>query len=84
MFSAFVVPQVSKTGAEGAVLDEAKNINKSLSSLGNVISSLADGSVSSHWLHQSSMDIFRNTVTVTRVMYSSAKCSFILTCRLQK
>lgn len=39
--------QVSKTGAEGAVLDEAKNINKSLSSLGNVISALAEGTVSS-------------------------------------
>lgn len=37
--------QVSKTGAEGAVLDEAKNINKSLSSLGNVISALAEGTV---------------------------------------
>ncbi|KPP78005.1 kinesin heavy chain-like [Scleropages formosus] len=36
--------KVSKTGAEGAVLDEAKNINKSLSSLGNVISALAEGS----------------------------------------
>uniref|UniRef100_A0A3Q3WLB9 Kinesin-like protein n=1 Tax=Mola mola TaxID=94237 RepID=A0A3Q3WLB9_MOLML len=35
--------KVSKTGAEGAVLDEAKNINKSLSSLGNVISALAEG-----------------------------------------
>ncbi|XP_033116058.1 kinesin heavy chain-like isoform X3 [Anneissia japonica] len=35
--------KVSKTGAEGAVLEEAKNINKSLSALGNVISSLADG-----------------------------------------
>ncbi|EEB19529.1 Kinesin heavy chain, putative [Pediculus humanus corporis] len=35
--------KVSKTGAEGAVLDEAKNINKSLSALGNVISALADG-----------------------------------------
>ncbi|XP_013793375.1 kinesin heavy chain-like, partial [Limulus polyphemus] len=34
---------VSKTGAEGMVLDEAKNINKSLSALGNVISALADG-----------------------------------------
>ncbi|KAK4310116.1 hypothetical protein Pmani_018292 [Petrolisthes manimaculis] len=34
--------KVSKTGAEGAVLDEAKNINKSLSALGNVISALAD------------------------------------------
>ncbi|OCT73907.1 kinesin-1 heavy chain [Xenopus laevis] len=37
--------KVSKTGAEGALLDEAKNINKSLSSLGNVISALAEGSV---------------------------------------
>jgi hypothetical protein len=27
------------------VLDEAKNINKSLSALGNVISALADGTV---------------------------------------
>lgn len=35
--------KVSKTGAEGTVLDEAKNINKSLSALGNVISALADG-----------------------------------------
>lgn len=39
------VCQVSKTGAEGAVLDEAKNINKSLSALGNVISALAEGTV---------------------------------------
>lgn len=38
--------KVSKTGAEGAVLDEAKNINKSLSALGNVISSLAEGTKS--------------------------------------
>ena len=38
--------QVSKTGAEGSVLDEAKNINKSLSALGNVIAALADGNVS--------------------------------------
>jgi len=43
--------QVSKTGAEGAVLDEAKNINKSLSALGNVIAALADGSVSSRLLY---------------------------------
>lgn len=39
--------KVSKTGAEGSVLDEAKNINKSLSALGNVISALAEGTVSS-------------------------------------
>ncbi|XP_072350773.1 kinesin heavy chain-like, partial [Scyliorhinus torazame] len=35
--------KVSKTGAEGSVLDEAKNINRSLSALGNVISALAEG-----------------------------------------
>ena len=40
--------QVGKTGAEGTVLVEAMNINKSLSALGNVISALADGTVS--WL----------------------------------
>lgn len=42
-----LLEQVSKTGAEGAVLDEAKNINKSLSALGNVISALAEGTVQS-------------------------------------
>uniref|UniRef100_A0A183S9K3 Kinesin-like protein n=1 Tax=Schistocephalus solidus TaxID=70667 RepID=A0A183S9K3_SCHSO len=36
--------KVSKTGAEGSVLDEAKNINKSLSTLGNVINALVEGS----------------------------------------
>lgn len=40
--------QVSKTGAEGAVLDEAKNINKSLSALGNVIAALSEGTVSAN------------------------------------
>lgn len=38
--------KVSKTGAEGQTLDEAKNINKSLSALGNVISALAEGNKS--------------------------------------
>ncbi|CAK9293294.1 unnamed protein product [Gordionus sp. m RMFG-2023] len=38
--------KVSKTGAEGSVLDEAKNINKSLSALGNVIAALAEGTKS--------------------------------------
>uniref|UniRef100_A0A183BVI0 Kinesin-like protein n=1 Tax=Globodera pallida TaxID=36090 RepID=A0A183BVI0_GLOPA len=38
--------KVSKTGAEGSVLEEAKNINKSLSALGNVISALAEGTKS--------------------------------------
>ena len=35
--------KIGKTGAEGEVLEEAKNINKSLSALGNVISALAEG-----------------------------------------
>ena len=39
--------KISKTGAEGRVLDEAKMINQSLSSLGNVINALTDGK-SSH------------------------------------
>lgn len=55
--------QVSKTGAEGAVLDEAKNINKSLSALGNVISALAEGTVS-HSSIRTPLDIlnpFRTT-----------------------
>merc|ERR1719370_1669057 len=38
--------KIGKTGAEGEVLEEAKNINKSLSALGNVISALADGNKS--------------------------------------
>lgn len=39
------VEQVGKTGATGQVLEEAKKINQSLSSLGNVINSLTDGKV---------------------------------------
>ncbi|KAK4966045.1 hypothetical protein LTR66_012070, partial [Elasticomyces elasticus] len=39
--------KVGKTGASGQTLEEAKKINKSLSSLGNVINSLTDGK-SSH------------------------------------
>ncbi|KAF2070629.1 hypothetical protein CYY_008053 [Polysphondylium violaceum] len=35
--------KISKTGAQGTTLDEAKMINKSLSSLGNVINALTDG-----------------------------------------
>lgn len=44
--------QVSKTHAEGSVLDEAKNINKSLSALGNVISALAEGTVSQRYIYK--------------------------------
>lgn len=37
--------KVAKTGATGQVLEEAKKINKSLSTLGLVINSLTDGKV---------------------------------------
>eukprot|EP00042_Codosiga_hollandica_P052134 m.656332 g.656332 ORF g.656332 m.656332 type:complete len:728 (-) comp58428_c0_seq1:94-2277(-) len=40
--------KVSRTGAEGEVLDEAKNINKSLSALGLVIMNLTDTTPQSH------------------------------------
>lgn len=35
--------KISKTGAEGKLLDEAKKINASLTTLGKVINSLTDG-----------------------------------------
>ena len=41
--------KVSKTGAEGSVLEEAKNINKSLSALANVISALAENVTNSYF-----------------------------------
>eukprot|EP00045_Choanoeca_perplexa_P009845 m.96366 g.96366 ORF g.96366 m.96366 type:complete len:952 (+) comp15050_c0_seq1:34-2889(+) len=40
--------KVSKTGADGMVLDEAKNINKSLSALGLVIMNLTEGASRNH------------------------------------
>lgn len=38
--------RVEKTGAEGRVLEEAKTINKSLSSLGNVVYALTSNPTS--------------------------------------
>ena len=38
--------KVKKTGASGSTLEEAKQINKSLSALGMVITALTDGNVS--------------------------------------
>ena len=38
--------KISKTGAEGKLLDEAKQINKSLSALGNVINALTESKIS--------------------------------------
>lgn len=34
--------KISKTGAQGTVLEESKKINQSLSELGNVINALTD------------------------------------------
>ena len=70
--------QVSKTGAEGMVLDEAKNINKSLSAIGNVISALADAvrilfaDRFSFWgrgwnsFHQGTVDLAEQTIDLGR------------------
>lgn len=67
--------KVGKTGAAGKRLDEAKNINKSLSALGNVINALTDGK-SQHVPYRDSK--------LTRVLQDSlggnAKTSLIITC----
>jgi kinesin family member 5 len=67
--------KVGKTGAEGKRLDEAKNINKSLSALGLVIFSLTDGK-STHVPYRDSK--------LTRVLQDSlggnSKTSLIITC----
>lgn len=67
--------KVAKTGASGDRLDEAKNINRSLSALGNVINALTDKKVS-HVPYRDSK--------LTRVLQESlggnAKTSLIVTC----
>mmetsp|Transcript_14185 Transcript_14185/g.29792 ORF Transcript_14185/g.29792 Transcript_14185/m.29792 type:complete len:713 (-) Transcript_14185:105-2243(-) len=67
--------KVAKTGASGERLDEAKNINRSLSALGNVINALTDKK-STHVPYRDSK--------LTRVLQESlggnAKTSLIITC----
>merc|ERR1719327_2119913 len=67
--------KVSKTGVAGERLDEAKNINRSLSALGNVINALTDKK-STHVPYRDSK--------LTRVLQESlggnAKTSLIITC----
>ena len=67
--------KVGKTGAAGKRLEEAKNINKSLTTLGQVITALTD-SKSSHVPYRDSK--------LTRVLQDSlggnAKTTLILTC----
>ncbi|CAG9322018.1 unnamed protein product [Blepharisma stoltei] len=67
--------KVGKTGAEGKRLEEAKNINKSLTTLGQVISALTDGK-STHVPYRDSK--------LTRVLQDSlggnSKTTLIVTC----
>ncbi|CAE7197799.1 unnamed protein product [Symbiodinium pilosum] len=67
--------KVAKTGASGERLDEAKNINRSLSALGNVINALTDRK-SNHVPYRDSK--------LSRVLQESlggnAKTSLIITC----
>lgn len=67
--------KISKTGAEGKVLDEAKKINTSLTTLGKVINALTDGK-STHIPYRESK--------LTRVLQESlggnSKTSLIVTC----
>eukprot|EP00928_Gymnodinium_smaydae_P099569 TRINITY_DN9540_c0_g1_i1.p1 TRINITY_DN9540_c0_g1~~TRINITY_DN9540_c0_g1_i1.p1 ORF type:complete len:710 (+),score=198.58 TRINITY_DN9540_c0_g1_i1:253-2382(+) len=67
--------KVAKTGASGERLDEAKNINRSLSALGNVINALTDKK-HTHVPYRDSK--------LTRVLQESlggnAKTSLIITC----
>ena len=67
--------KISKTGATGHTLDEAKNINKSLTTLGRVINNLTDG--------KSSYIPYRDS-KLTRVLQESlggnSKTCLIITC----
>ncbi|EGR34442.1 kinesin heavy chain, putative [Ichthyophthirius multifiliis] len=67
--------KVAKTGAEGRVFDEAKTINQSLSSLGNVINALTDG--------KSTHVPYRNS-KLTRILQESiggnSRTTLIITC----
>lgn len=68
--------KISKTGAAGQVLEEAKNINKSLSSLGNVINALTDPKGITHIPYRDSK--------LTRILQESlggnSKTTLIITC----
>jgi len=68
--------KVSKTGAQGGVLEEAKNINKSLSALGLVIMSLTEGSSKKHIPYRDSK--------LTRILQDSlggnSKTTIIICC----
>jgi kinesin family protein 5 len=68
--------KISKTGAEGKVLDEAKKINLSLTSLGKVIKALTEAKGSQHIPYRDSK--------LTRILQESlggnARTTLIITC----
>lgn len=67
--------QVAKTGASGERLDEAKNINRSLSALGNVINALTD----KKYTHVPYRDS-KLTRMLQESLGGNAKTSLIVTC----
>jgi kinesin family member 5 len=67
--------KVGKTGASGHTLDEAKGINKSLSTLGKVINSLTDGK-STHIPYRES----KLTRILSESLGGNARTALIITC----
>lgn len=67
--------KISKTGVTGLNLDEAKNINKSLTTLGMVINSLTDGK-STHIPYRES----KLTRILSESLGGNSKTSLIITC----
>ena len=67
--------KVGKTGAKGTTLDEAKGINKSLSTLGKVINSLTDGK-SKHIPYRES----KLTRILSESLGGNSRTALIITC----
>jgi len=67
--------RISKTGAEGTTLDEAKSINQSLTTLGKVIKSLIDKN-SSHIPYRES----KLTRMLSESLGGNSKTCLIITC----
>lgn len=67
--------KVAKTGASGQTLDEAKTINKSLTTLGQVITALTDGK-STHVPYRDS----KLTRILSESLGGNSKTCLIITC----
>ena len=67
--------KISKTGAQGQVLEEAKNINKSLTTLGKVIVALTDKKVSHIPYRESKL-----TRILSESLGGNSKTLLIITC----